>query len=127
MKMLTYLLVCVLPLLPEAKRDTGAVHELRSLAQALDELAKEDPPGAGGLQTPASISKAKTADQLMQRFKAVEMSLSEGWAAARNLLLTSRRPFGLASDLENAAAMKETLQEAAYEKALHQVQDSTRR
>ena len=84
-KLLTYLLVVVLPLLPEGKRDSGAVHELRSLAGALDAIGVSEP------NDQLSERSAKAADIMMQRFKAVERSLQEGWGAARNLLLSPRR------------------------------------
>ena len=111
-KLLTYLLVVVLPMLPEGKRDSGAVHELRSLATALDAI------GVSEANDQLSDRSARAADILMQRFKAVERSLQEGWGAARNLLLAPRRAWGLATEGESDSAMRRTLHEAAYDKAL---------
>ena len=111
-KLLTYLLVVIPPLLPENKRDSGALHELRSLATALDAI---------GISVPnyqLSERSAGTADVMMHHFKAVERSLQEGWGAARNLLLSPRRTWGLATEDESDAAMRRTLHEAAYDKAL---------
>ena len=114
-KLLTYLLVVVLPLLPENKKDSGAIHELRSLATALDAIGISEP------NDQLSERSARAADVMMQRFKAVERSLQEGWGAARNLLLSPRRAWGLATEGESEAAMCRTLHEAAYAKALEQV------
>ena len=101
--------------LPDGKRDSGAVHELRSLATALDAIGVSEP------NDQLSERSARAADVMMQRFKAVERSLQEGWGAAKNLLLSPRRAWGLATEGESDAAMRRTLHEAAYAKALEQV------
>ena len=112
-----YVLLCVIPLLPENKRESPPVLEMKNLALSLDAIGHSEP------NEKASEQKARTADILMQRFKAVELSMTEGWSAAKNLLLMPKRAYGLASDAESEAAMRTTLHEASYQKALQQMAD----
>ena len=76
----------------------GRVRELRTLAECIDHLCKGRLPQLG--------------DMLMQRFTAVEMSLSEGgWSAARHLEIIPETLYGLASrQLRTAAVVEETRQ-----------------
>ena len=86
---------------------------MRDLADTLDEVGFEDP-----TTVVLAESRARVADQLVQRLKALELEGTEDEAVARNLLLRPKKDFGLASDGELSAAVAKKVSEARYQSAL---------
>ena len=85
--------------------------ELRSVAEALDELGREE---AG---QSISEAKARVADQLAQRFKALELEGSADAAVAEHLLIGPKRDYGLATDAELDLAVTKKIRDARYAQA----------
>ncbi len=100
-------------LLPNARQRLSArtQGELRSVAEALDELGKDEEG-----QT-ISEAKARVADQLAQRFKALELEGSADGAVAEHLLLGPKRDYGLATDAELEIAVTKKIRDSRYAKA----------
>jgi hypothetical protein len=81
---------------PPEKVGIRTTRELRTLAEALDALGRGDLPSL--------------ADLLMQRFKALEVSVQDGsWATAQRLELLPAKDVGLASAEEQRAAARAEL------------------
>ena len=81
------------------------------MAESLEELGKEEA-GQG-----ISEAKARVADQLAQRFKALELEGSADAAVAEHLLLGPKRDYGLATDAELDLAVNKRIRGARYAQA----------
>ena len=91
--MMTYLLSIFMSASSIEKVGVRNGRELKTLATALDHLAR------GELD--------HLADVLMQRYKAVEMSISDGtWTLAQRIELITDQGVGLVSNEEHAAAAR---------------------
>ena len=75
------------------------------------------------------INKARTADQLMQRFKAVEQAILDGgsWYAAENMSLLPDATPGIATHGEREASLKMRLAEYKYEEAKQKLAEKAKK
>ena len=119
------ILNAVVPLQEQSKRNR---EDISSTAQMLDTLGQvdEETDAESRAFDPA---KAKTADQLMQRFKAVEQAILDkgSWYTAEKMSLLPDSTPGIATHGEREASLKMRLAEHKYEEAREKLTARTRK
>ena len=94
-----------------------------TLASSLDTLGKD-----GTKTQDFDSGKARTADQLMQRFKMLESAILDGnWEIANSMSLLGEEKRGLATREEPVASLKATLKEAKFLEARERVSAASKR
>ena len=112
-----YILLVLNTLVPPAKQGRRNREELLTLAASLDTLGKD-----GTKSQDFDSAKARTADQLMQRFKMLESAILDGnWEIANSMSLLGEERMGLATREEREASLKATLKEAKFLEAREKV------
>ena len=112
-----YILLVVNNLVPPAKQGRRNREELLMLASSLDVLGKD-----GTKTQHFDSAKARTGDQLMQRFKMLESAILDGnWEIANSMSLLGEEQKGLATREEREASLKATLKEAKFLEAREKV------
>jgi len=119
------ILNAVVPLQDQSKRNR---EEIALTAKMLDTLGEADENTDRESQS-FDPSKAKTADQLMQRFKAVEQAILDkgSWYTAENMSLLPDATPGIATHGEREASLKMRLAEHKYEEAREKLSIRTKK
>ena len=118
-----YILLVVNNLVPPAKQGRRNREELLMLASSLDVLGKD-----GDKTQSFDSAKARTGDQLMQRFKMLESAILDGnWEIANSMSLLDEEQKGLATREEREESLKNTLKEAKFLEAREKVAAASKR
>jgi hypothetical protein len=119
------ILNAVVPLQEQSKRNR---EDMALTAQMLDTLGQADEEADSESQA-FDPAKAKTADQLMQRFKAIEQAILDkgSWYTAENMSLLPDTTPGIATHGEREASLKMRLAEHKYEEAREKLTARTKR
>ena len=88
--------------------------ELRSIAETLDEMGSHLPASS----PEEALQRARVADRLTQRFKALETEGTEDAALGDYLQLTPKRSYGLASEGELEMAVTNKIRKAKFSAAV---------
>ena len=123
-----YVLIILNAVVPLQEQNERNREEIALTAQMLDTLREADE-DTDVESLSFDPSKAKTADQLMQRFKAVEQAILDrgSWYTADNMTLLPDSTPGIATHGEREASLKMRLAEHKYEEAKEKLSARTKR
>ena len=119
------ILNAVVPLQEQSKRNR---EDIALTAQMLDTLGQADEETNAESQS-FDPAKDKTADQLVQRFKAIEQAILDkgSWYRAENMTLLPDTTPGIATHGEREASLKMRLAERKYEEAREKLTARTKK